>query len=61
MADATAAVVVSILIFLSIFPLFGGMIQTFKSLKEVNRLLELKETDGKEEEDQVELQGLIDA
>eukprot|EP00536_Pseudo-nitzschia_multiseries_P004384 jgi/Psemu1/302540/fgenesh1_kg.73_\ len=59
-ADASAAVVVSILIFLSIFPLIGGMIQTFNSLREVNQLLKEDETgENVDEEDQVELLGLV--
>ena len=49
-ADAAAAIVVSILIFLSLFPLIGGMIQTFKALKEINRLLKLKDADNEEVE-----------
>jgi F0F1-type ATP synthase assembly protein I len=54
-ADASAAVVVSVLIFLTLIPLISGMIQTFKSLKHVNRLLKMKGSDGNEDEDQVEL------
>jgi len=54
-ADAAAAVVVSILIFLSLFPLIGGMIQTFRSLKDINRLLKMEEREDNEEEDQIEL------
>ena len=55
-ADASAAVVVSILIVLSLFPLIGGMVQTFKSLRDINRLLRMKESEeNEEEEDQVEL------
>mmetsp|Transcript_10 Transcript_10/g.23 ORF Transcript_10/g.23 Transcript_10/m.23 type:complete len:398 (+) Transcript_10:152-1345(+) len=61
-ADASAAVVVSILIFLSIFPLIGGMIQTYHSLREVNQLLKANETgENVDEEDQVELLGLVHA
>ena len=59
-ADASAAVVVSIFIFLSIFPLLSGMIQTFKSLREVNQSLEMKEQE-EGEEDQVELLGFAHA
>ncbi len=51
-ADAAAAIVVSILIFLSLLPLIGGMIQTFKALKEIDRLLKSKDDD---EEDNVEM------
>lgn len=59
-ADAAAAVVVSILIFLSLFPLIGGMIQTFKSLIDINRLLEMKESkENEDEEDQVELLRIV--
>ena len=55
-ADAAAAVVVSILIVLSLFPLIGGMVHTFKSLGDINRLLKMKEIEENEEvEDQVEL------
>lgn len=54
-ADASAAVVVSVLIFLTLIPLISGMIQTFKSLKHVNRLLKAKGNDGNSDEDQVEL------
>jgi len=57
-ADAAAAVVVSILIFLSLFPLIGGMIQTFKSLRDVDCLLKKQESQEKEE-DQIELSPLI--
>jgi Co/Zn/Cd efflux system component len=39
-ADATAAVVVSLLIILSLLPLFGGMIQTYRSLQRVNQQIE---------------------
>ncbi len=38
-ADSAAAVVVSILIVLSLIPLVGGMVQTFKALQDVNRQL----------------------
>jgi len=58
-ADAAAAVVVSILIFLSLFPLISGMIQTFKSLKDVNRSLKKQEFDEKGEGGQVELLNLV--
>lgn len=51
-ADAAAAIVVSILIFLSLLPLIGGMVQTFKALKEIDRLLKPKDDD---EEDNVEM------
>ena len=51
-ADAAAAIVVSILIFLSLLPLIGGMVQTFKALKEIDRLLKSKDDD---EEDNVEM------
>ena len=51
-ADAAAAIVVSILIFLSLLPLIGGMVQTFKALKEIDRLLKSKDAD---EEDNVEM------
>ena len=53
-ADAAAAIVVSILIFLSLFPLIGGMVQTFKALKEINGLLKSKDADD-EEENNVEM------
>ena len=56
-ADATAAVIVSILIFLSVLPLIGGMVQTFQSLKHINGLLKTNEEE--EEEDQIELLPLI--
>ena len=39
-ADAGAAVIVSILIALSLIPLFLGMIQTIQSLRRVNVLIE---------------------
>jgi len=58
-ADSTAAIIVSILIFLSLFPLIGGMVQTFKSLRDIDRLLKRKKTTrgehDEEEEDNVEL------
>jgi len=54
-ADAAAAVVVSILIFLSLFPLVGGMIQTYKSLKDINRLLKTNESEENENGVHVEL------
>jgi Co/Zn/Cd efflux system component len=38
-ADAGAAVVVSILIVLSLVPLVGGMVKTFKALRDVNQQL----------------------
>lgn len=38
-ADATAAVVVSVLIILSLLPLFSGMIHTFRALRRVEVLL----------------------
>ena len=38
-ADSAAAVVVSILIILSLVPLFSGMVQTYQSLKRVERQL----------------------
>lgn len=38
-ADAAAAVVVSILIVLSLVPLVGGMVQTFKAVQDVNQQL----------------------
>lgn len=60
-ADASAAVVVSILIFLSIFPLLSGMIQTFKSLRDINQLLKMKEDGENDDEDQVELLGFAHA
>lgn len=51
-ADATAAVVVSVLIMLSLIPLTAGMIKTYGSLKNVNNLLK---SNGCHENDQVEL------
>jgi Co/Zn/Cd efflux system component len=39
-ADATAAVVVSLLIMLSLLPLFGGMVQTFRSLQRISGQIE---------------------
>ncbi|KAG7341994.1 cation efflux protein [Nitzschia inconspicua] len=36
-ADSTAAVVVSVLILLSLLPLFSGMVRTFQSLQRVNQ------------------------
>lgn len=45
-ADATAAVVVSALILLSLLPLFRGMVQTFRSLQKVNRQLEIERRHG---------------
>ena len=39
-ADAGAAVVVSILIVLSLIPLFTGMVQTMQSLRRINILIE---------------------
>jgi Co/Zn/Cd efflux system component len=39
-ADATAAVVVSFLIMLSLLPLFGGMAQTFRSLQRIRGEIE---------------------
>jgi Co/Zn/Cd efflux system component len=41
-ADAAAALVVSILIILSLIPLFAGMVQTFKALKGINELLDVE-------------------
>jgi len=41
-ADSVAAVVVSILIVLSLVPLFGGMLQTFRALNQVNNQLEVE-------------------
>mmetsp|Transcript_24728 Transcript_24728/g.58060 ORF Transcript_24728/g.58060 Transcript_24728/m.58060 type:complete len:380 (+) Transcript_24728:226-1365(+) len=58
-ADATAAVIVSIFIFLSLFPLIGGMIRTFKSLKQVNGMLKTNESKEKEEELEIELLPLV--
>jgi len=61
-ADAAAAIVVSILIFLSLLPLISGMIQTFRSLKDIDRLLKKKEEtiisvhdEDEDDEDNVEL------
>jgi len=56
-ADAAAAVVVSVLIMLSLIPLIGGMVQTYKALRDVNILLKSKESleNDEEDEDQVEL------
>ena len=45
-ADASAAVVVSVLIALSLIPLFQGMVHTFKSLKRVDELLEEEEMES---------------
>lgn len=45
-ADASAAVVVSVLIAFSLVPLFGGMVQTFGSLKRVNELLKEEELEN---------------
>jgi Co/Zn/Cd efflux system component len=42
-ADASAALVVSVLIALSLIPLFGGIVQTFGALKQVNELLKEEE------------------
>jgi len=55
-ADAAAAVVVSLLIFVTLFPLIGGMIVTFTALRDINRQLRMKEMEEKEEgKDQIEL------
>jgi len=56
-ADATAAVAVSILIMLSLIPLIGGMVQTYKALRDVNNILKSKESleNDEDNEDQVEL------
>merc|ERR1712238_99482 len=56
-ADATAAVVVSILIMLSLIPLIGGMVQTYKALRDINNILKSKESleNDEDDEDQVEL------
>jgi Co/Zn/Cd efflux system component len=43
-ADATAAVVVSILIFLSLIPLVTGMIRTYNALRQVEELLASEES-----------------
>lgn len=54
-ADAAAAVVVSVLIALSLIPLFSGMVKTFGALKRVNALLaeeELESGDNECEEDE---------
>ena len=60
-ADACAAVVVSILIVLSLIPLVGGMIRTFNALIDVDRLLKSKESqeNNENDEDQVELLRLL--
>ena len=50
-ADAAAAVIVSVLILLSLVPLLIGMIQTFKSLNDINCLLKEKESNEDEEEE----------
>ena len=42
-ADSAAAVVVSILIILSLVPLFSGMVQTYHSLKRVERQLGIEQ------------------
>lgn len=49
--------VVSVLIMLSLIPLIGGMVQTYKALRDVNILLKSKESleNDEEDEDQVEL------
>ena len=45
-ADAAAAVIVSILIALSLIPLFSGMRQTFAALKRVETLLQEEDLDS---------------
>ena len=48
-ADAAAAVFVSILIFMSLFPLLSGMKQTFGALRDVEKLLKEQPNDCNEE------------
>lgn len=45
-ADAAAAVVVSVLIVLSLIPLFTGLLQTFSTLRKVRNEEQLLQTRG---------------
>lgn len=50
-ADAAAAVVVSVLIALSLIPLFQGMVETFRALERVKALLEEEELEFSDDSD----------
>ena len=53
-ADAAAAIFVSILIFFSLFPLLSGMKQTFMALRDIEKLLKEQPNDCNDDDDEEE-------
>jgi hypothetical protein len=51
-ADATAAVLVSVLILLSLIPLFFGLIQTFSSLRAIQKEEQAERLEASEDENE---------
>jgi hypothetical protein len=51
-ADATAAVLVSVLILLSLIPLFVGLIRTFSSLRAIQEEEQAERLEANEGEDE---------